>query len=207
MPVPITGQGILLQVKSLVLGEFCYNNFWYISQTPFSGWDLEEFLAAWYSDVGLAWKALLADSATLYQATAYLRGEGTSGEFAFTIFNEEGDITGQALPPAYTMNIALVPDNTDLQPPGLEPEFRRGRVAISGVAEAVMNQTGVDPTYAAAVQGFADSMLAIPAGFYNLESHLFMYRPPDTTKNGAEGRVFVDSAKFSRWGTQNTRKV
>lgn len=197
------------QVRYTVLGEICYNNFVYFSDTVTAPGQADDILNAWWADVEDTWADLLAVEARVLQVSLALYHFPAIGyvESASIYPNLDGLVAGGCLAPYWTLTLAKVPDNSTIDPVGATPFSKPGRIPLSGIPESGFSNGSITPGYNVPVNAFAIAHMGFTAtlaeGAVDFDLGMQRLATPSTPVS-VDARV--DSIYLMRFGTQNTRK-
>jgi len=205
-------QTAIIQIKSIVTGQLCYNTLEYGTEAPGQYTRPAFFLAAWASNVMTSLLAAMSEDATVLSVSCSTTAPTGVPPFAPHIqtFNDPGTAAGQVLPPYSSYRLYKQPDNSAFEGT-FGSEFRVGMIRVPGVPEPFQTGGLLTVDGVNALDDLVGTLLEVDAplsgGGGDVFFNMIMVRR-EVGNPGNFGLAPVLSVTASNiLGTQNSRKI
>lgn len=211
--MPYAGnQTAIVQIKSLVAGQLCYNTLEYGTEEVGQYTTPAFFSAAWIAANLFELANVMSDQATVLSISTSTTSPTGVPPYAPHIqtVNQVGNVVSQVLPPYSSYRVYKQPDNSAFEG-SFGSTFRVGMVRFPGVPESYQQSGLLVPPGTAEIDALAASLLDVDAalaeGVGNVAFRMIMVRR-EVGNPANFGLVPVMALSASNiLGTQNSRKI
>lgn len=194
----------------IVLGEKCFNRFVYTDNGDLIPTDTQACVDEWVATVLPEFLDCQHVSVLTTKVTGqlYVLGHAGSPGHGLNTTLALGNVAGSCLAAFITAAAQLVPDNATRLPISAPPFSRKGRKAISGIAEESIGGIGYEAGFLLAFQDALDAALTLPVAGGGGRSADFRWSMLKLIAPGATPTVAaqISDVFVGHVGTQNTRK-
>lgn len=205
-------QTAIVQVKTIVTGQLCYNTFEYGTEAVGKYTTPGTFLSAWLSTNISNWLACLSDQAQILSVSVATTSPTGVPPYAPAMdpINDYGTEAAQSLPPYASYRIYKQPNNAAFEGT-MGTDFRIGMIRIPGVPETFQTGGLLVTAAVGAVDALADALTFIEltpvGGGLDIQFNMIMVRRE--VGNPANFGLVPVLATYASTilGTQNSRKI